>query len=196
MDTITDITSVNYRMEHLKIYGESLFVAGTTTLTNTKDVEDLMDMSINYVDEKYHSFDHLIPEDRDGSVIVIEAALPFIAADDGITIRSIPFRSSRRTYESTIISFLGSKRLALEWRTAFTTTTPVRASGRVVVPARSKAIVDYVGIRGSCRLPFDYQRSDMYFLNPNILERRKLNCTDGSYHGVSCYNFEFCIRLV
>lgn len=67
----------------------------------------------------------------------------------------------------------------------------VSAKGVVRVPARSKALVYYVGTMGTCDVPFSYTQKDRSATDGRIVYS---NFTDGIFTGVNCYNFQFVIH--
>ncbi|KAG6428951.1 hypothetical protein SASPL_106990 [Salvia splendens] len=87
------------------------------------------------------------------------------------------------------LSFEISK--TLQWDTTTTTTTTVTASGSVPVPGRTTAIIEYVGTKGTCDIPYYYTQQDRNSTNGQISYTEQV---DGVYKGVSCHNFNFVIR--
>ncbi|KAG6397157.1 hypothetical protein SASPL_143322 [Salvia splendens] len=79
------------------------------------------------------------------------------------------------------------------WDETTTTTTSVTATGTVPVPANTMAVIDYVGTRGSCNIPFSYTQEDHNSTNGRIAYFQQI---DGVYNGVSYYNFDFRVRSV
>ncbi|KAG6398052.1 hypothetical protein SASPL_139502 [Salvia splendens] len=164
------IYDVIYRMEDARIYGETPFLAGTTTLTNTKDQVDTMSVQITYQDQKSYTFSRGFSL-KAGVTASIETEVPFIAEDK----IEVSFEIS------------GS----FEWDTTTTTTTSVTAQGSVPVPANSTVKVHYVGTRGTCNVPYSYSQEDQSSTTGEITY---YDLTDGIYEGVSCYNFDFKVE--
>ncbi|XP_047959335.1 uncharacterized protein LOC125204671 [Salvia hispanica] len=161
------IYNVTYQMENARIYGETPFLAGTATLTNTTDQEDSMAVEITYQDEKSYSFSRGASL-KAGVDVNIKAGLPFIF-DEKIDIS---------------VEISGS----FDWDTTTTTATSVTAQGSVPVPPNSTVTVSYVGTKGTCNLPYTYTQEDRSSVTGEITY---YNQTDGIYEGVSYYNFVF-----
>ncbi|KAG6415364.1 hypothetical protein SASPL_122775 [Salvia splendens] len=66
------IARVKYRMEDARIYDETPFLAGSSTLTNITDQLDTMEVEITYQDQKSYTF-------SSGISRVITTGVPFIA---------------------------------------------------------------------------------------------------------------------
>ncbi|KAG6398060.1 hypothetical protein SASPL_139510 [Salvia splendens] len=164
------IYNVIYRMEDARIYGETPFLAGTTTLTNTKDQVDTMSVQITYQDQKSYTFSRGFSL-KAGVSATIKTGVPFVAEDK----IQVSFEIS------------GS----FEWDTTTTTTTSVTAQGSVPVPANSTVKVHYVGTRGTCNVPYSYTQQDQSSTTGDITYDDQ---TDGIYEGVSCYNFDFKVE--
>ncbi|KAG6383121.1 hypothetical protein SASPL_157131 [Salvia splendens] len=163
---------VRYRMENARVYDEKPYLAGTARLTNNTDKDDSMAVSITYQDEKSYTFSRGASLTA-GVSTSIKAGLPFIA-DEQI---EVSFEISG----------------TLQWDETTTTTTSVTATGTVPVPANTMAVIDYVGTRGSCNIPFSYTQEDHNSTNGRIAYFQQI---DGVYNGVSYYNFDFRVRSV
>lgn len=164
------IYNVIYRMGDARIYGETPFLAGTTTLTNNKDQVDTMSVEITYQDQKSYTFSRGFSL-KAGVTTTIETGVPFVAEGK----IEVSFEIS------------GS----FQWDTTTTTTTSVTAQGSVPVPANSTVTVHYVGTRGTCNVPYSYTQQDQSSTTGEITYYDQ---TDGIYHGVSYYNFDFVVE--
>ncbi|KAG6403232.1 hypothetical protein SASPL_135449 [Salvia splendens] len=116
-------------MEDSRIYGKTPFLAGSTMLTNDMDHENTM------TDEKSYLFTRGVTV-KTGVETSIKTKVPWIT-EAGI---KVSFEISR----------------SFQWDETTKTTTTVSASGTVPVPAKSRAVVDYVGTIGTCNIPFSY----------------------------------------
>lgn len=161
---------VRYRMEDSRIFGETPFLAGTARLSNTRDEVNSMAVSITYQDSKSYSFSRGVSV-TGGVKTSIKAGLPFIV-DAQIEV------SLELSGEFT-------------WDTTTTTTTSVTATGTVPVPAKSSVVVEYVGTRGTCNIPFSYTQEDTNSTDGQVV---RADHDDGIYQGVSYYNFQFNVR--
>ncbi|XP_047961326.1 uncharacterized protein LOC125206074 [Salvia hispanica] len=164
------IYNVIYRMGDARIYGETPFLAGTTTLTNNKDQVDTMSVEITYQDQKSYTFSRGFSL-KAGVTATIETGVPFVAEGK----IEVSFEIS------------GS----FQWDTTTTTTTSVTAQGSVPVPANSTVTVHYVGTRGTCNVPYSYTQQDQSSTTGEITYEDQ---TDGIYQGVSYYNFDFVVE--
>ncbi|KAH6795836.1 hypothetical protein C2S51_036822 [Perilla frutescens var. frutescens] len=161
------IYNVRYRMEDARIFGEKPFVAGSTTAINRADEEDSIAVSVEYKDSSSYSFTR--------SLSIMAGVKTTIEADIlGIVDGEIEF-----SFEITG---------AFEWNNTTTTEKTVTATGTVPVPARSKAIVNYVGTMGTCNVPYSYTQQDKSSTDGRVVENQLI---DGIYTGVNCYNFSF-----
>lgn len=75
-----------------------------------------------------------------------------------------------------------------EWANTTTTTKSVQATGSVPVPARSQAVVSYVGTQGICDVPFHYTQQYTSSTDGRIIKTEEI---DGIFTGVNCYDFDF-----
>ncbi|KAG6428952.1 hypothetical protein SASPL_106991 [Salvia splendens] len=164
------IYNVRYRMDNARVFGEMPYLAGTTVVTNSSDREAAMAVQITYQDEKSYTFSRSMSLTA-GVETSFSAGVPFIV-EGKIT-----------------VSFEISN--TLQWDTTTTTTTSVTASGSVPVPGRTTAIIEYVGTKGTCDIPYYYTQQDRNSTNGQISYTEQV---DGIYKGVSCYNFNFVIR--
>ncbi|XP_047958971.1 uncharacterized protein LOC125204364 isoform X2 [Salvia hispanica] len=164
------ITNVRYRMEDARIFGEMPYLGGTSMLTNTTDEESDMAVEVTYQDEKSYTFSRSMSITA-GVSTTFQTGVPFIV--EGKITASFEINTT------------------LQWDTATTTTTSLTASGSVPVPARSIATIEYVGTRGTCDIPYSYTQQDWSSTSglPAYTEQ-----VDGTYRGVSCYNFNFVVR--
>ncbi|KAG6428926.1 hypothetical protein SASPL_106965 [Salvia splendens] len=165
-----NIYNVVYRMQDARIYDEVPYVAGSSVLTNSSDQEAAMAVQITYQDEKSYTFSRSFSLTA-GVETSFSTGVPFIA-EGGIK-----------------ISF--EINTTLQWDTTTTTTTSVMASGSVPVPARSSAVIDYVGTMGTCDIPYSYTQQDRSSADGTISYTEQ---DDGIYKGVSCYNFDFVTK--
>ena len=166
------IYNVRYQMEYAQIFNEAPFVAGSTSLSNPNEGVATVQASITYTDEKSYSFTRSLSLTR-GVSSTIEVGVPFITSTS-ITV----------SYEIN-----GS----FEWGETMTTSTSVTATGIVPVPGKSMVIVDYVGTRGICNIPYSYTQQDTSSIDGKIVNTILY---DGIYSGVSYYNFSFNVREI
>ncbi|XP_057773149.1 uncharacterized protein LOC130992511 [Salvia miltiorrhiza] len=164
------INNVRYRMEDARIYGETPYLAGTSSVTNDGDEESSLSVSITYTDEKSYSFSSSLAITA-GVTTSIKTGVPFIAEG------------------KVEISF--QVETTFEWSKSTTTTTSITATGSVPVPPRSKAVVSYVGTKGTCDVPFSYTQQDRSSTDGTITDTDQI---DGVYNGVNCYNFSFIVE--
>ncbi|XP_047959728.1 uncharacterized protein LOC125204991 [Salvia hispanica] len=164
------IYNVAYRMEDAMIYGETPFLAATATLTNNKDEEASMEITVTYQSEISYTFSRGTSLTA-GLSVTMEAGIPLIG-DAGIQ-----------------ISFDINK--TLDWDTTITTKTSDTATGTVTVPANSTVTVKYVGTRGTCNIPYSYTQEDISSTTVGTTIYQRI---DGIYNGVSCYNFIFQVE--
>ncbi|KAG6428950.1 hypothetical protein SASPL_106989 [Salvia splendens] len=134
-----NIYNVVYRMQDARIYDEVPYVAGSSVLTNSSDQEAAMAVQITYQDEKSYTFSRSLSLTA-GVETTFKTGVPFIVEGE--------------------ISVSFEINTTLQWDTTTTTTTSVMASGSVPVPARSSAVIDYVGTRGTCDVPYSYTQQD------------------------------------
>ncbi|XP_042048282.1 uncharacterized protein LOC121794263 [Salvia splendens] len=167
-----NVYNVKYRMEDARIYDEAPYVAGSSQLDNPSDEEAAMAVSITYQDEKSYTFSRSFSLTA-GVETKFQAGVPFIV-DGEITV-SLEINTT------------------LQWDTTTTTTTSVTASGSVPIPARSSAVIEYVGTRGSCDIPYSYTQQDRSSIDGTISYTEQV---DGIYRGVSSYNFHFVVKSI
>lgn len=164
------IYNVRYRMEDARIYGETAYVAGTTTATNSSNEQGEVAVQITYEDSNSYTFNRSFSLTA-GVTTSITAGVPLIA-------------------EATIeIGYQVST--TFEWGESKTRTMAVTATGTIPVPPRSVASVRYVGTMGTCDVPYSYTQQERSSTTGQITE---LDYDDGLYTGVSCYNFNFVIE--
>ncbi|XP_047959194.1 uncharacterized protein LOC125204547 [Salvia hispanica] len=164
------IHNVRYRMDNARIYNEMPYVAGSSVLINSTDQEANMGVEITYQDEKSYTFSRSLSLTA-GVTTTFSTGVPFIVKGE-IT-----------------VSF--EINTTLRWDTTTTTTTSLKASGSVPVPARTSAVIEYVGTRGTCDIPYSYTQQDTNSTNGQVSYTEHV---DGIYKGVSSYNFSFVIR--
>ncbi|XP_047962111.1 uncharacterized protein LOC125206941 [Salvia hispanica] len=164
------IYNVKYDMGISSISDEQPYIAGQSVVVNDSSEEAVMAVEITYQDEKSYTFSQSLAVTA-GVSATIEAGIPFIESGS-ITVS---------------LEITG----AFEWDTTTTTTTSVTASASVNVPPKSALVVKYVGTKGTCTVPFSYTQQDKSSLDGSITRIRK---DDGSYTGVSCYNFNFQVE--
>ncbi|XP_057796720.1 uncharacterized protein LOC131012739 [Salvia miltiorrhiza] len=164
------IYNVRYEMEYARIFDEQPYIAGSSTLTNDKDGEASMSVSITYTDEKTYTFTRSLSLTA-GVSASIEAGVPFI--------------------EKATITVNYEINGTFEWGTEESTSVSVTATGSVPVPGRSTVVVDYVGTKGTCNIPYSYTQEDKSSTDGNTLYT---DVSDGIYTGVNCYNYSFHVR--
>ncbi|XP_047959368.1 uncharacterized protein LOC125204701 [Salvia hispanica] len=164
------IYNVVYRMEDARIFGEMPYLAGTTVVTNSSDQEAAMAVEITYQDEKSYTFSRSMSITA-GVSTTFSAGVPFIG--EGSITTSFEINTT------------------LQWDTTTTTTTSITAKGAVPVPARTTAVIEYVGTRGTCDIPYSYTQQDRDSTNGDVSYTEHV---DGIYKGISFYNFNFAIR--
>ncbi|XP_047954078.1 uncharacterized protein LOC125200485 [Salvia hispanica] len=169
--TERQILNLAYILADQRIYGETPFIAGTTTLTNEEDVDLIMPVEITYTDEKSYTFS------RGGGRL---------NANVKSTISTTPWfiSTGRLVIPGAIII-----NEAFEWDTADTTETEVTAVGTVSVPKNSTVTVSYVGTKGICSIPFTYTKADKSAIDGQTTYQNRIR--GGIYEGVSYYNFSF-----
>lgn len=164
------IYNVRYRMQDARIFDESPYLAGSTTLFNDKDVEAAVAVAITYEEESSYSFSRSVSLTA-GVTSTISFGLPSIVGG-----------SIEVSYQVNT---------TLEWENTTTTKTSVTSTGSVPVPPRSTALVSFVGTRGTCNIPFHYTQQDRSSTGAGIVETEQI---DGIYTGVNCYNFHFVVE--
>ncbi|KAG6388724.1 hypothetical protein SASPL_150156 [Salvia splendens] len=78
-----------------------------------------------------------------------------------------------------------------EWNDTTTKEIEVLATGTVLVPAKSSAVVHYVGTRGTCDVPFSYTQRDRSSTDGKITQTEQI---DGVFTGVNNYGFKFTVE--
>ncbi|KAG6398027.1 hypothetical protein SASPL_139477 [Salvia splendens] len=164
------IYNVRYRMEDARIFGETPYLAGTTTATNYEDEEGSVSVEITYINETSYSFSRSVS-------ITVGVTSSITAGVPGIGEESIEIMSQIST--------------TLEWNNTTTNSVEIKATGSVPVPARSVAVVHYVGTKGTCDVPFSYTQQDRSSTDGKITETDQI---DGVYTGVNAYNFSFIVE--
>ncbi|XP_047964220.1 uncharacterized protein LOC125208611 [Salvia hispanica] len=164
------IYGVEYNMGIGSISDEHPYIAGKSVVVNNSPEEAIMAVEITYQDEKSYTFSRGLSITA-GVSTTIQTGVPFIA--NGSIEISLEISG------------------ALQWDETTTTTTSVTASTSVIVPAFSAVDVSYVGTKGTCTIPFSYTQQDKSSFDGTITRVRK---DDGSYSGVSCYNFNFKVE--
>ncbi|KAH6773451.1 hypothetical protein C2S51_011855 [Perilla frutescens var. frutescens] len=164
------IYNVKYRMEDARIFGETPYLAGTTTVFNESDHEASIAVAITYEDQRSYSFSRSL------------------SLTAGIT----------STIETNVLGIVNASiqvsyqiNGTFEWNDTTTTTTSITATGGVPVPPRSTAVVSYVGTKGTCNVPFSYVQQDRSSTDGRVSETKQI---DGIYNGVNCYNFSFVVE--
>ncbi|KAL1551588.1 hypothetical protein AAHA92_19410 [Salvia divinorum] len=165
-----NIYNVRYRMEDARILNEVPYVAGTSVVTNSSNQEAAMAIKIRYQDEKSYTFSRSLSLTA-GVKTNFKTGVPFIA-EGKIT-----------------VSF--EINATLQWDETTKTTTSITASGSVPVPAKTTAMIEYVGTRGTCNVPYYYTQEDRRSTNGQISYTEQV---DGIYKGINCYNFHFVIK--
>ncbi|XP_047959066.1 uncharacterized protein LOC125204448 [Salvia hispanica] len=164
------IYNVMYQMEYARIFNEVPYVAGSSVLINDKPLAASMQAEVEYTDERSYSFSRSQSLTA-GFSTTIEASVPFIAS---VSITA-GFEINR----------------AFQWDETTTTSTTVKGTAMVPVPAMSSVTVDYVGTRGTCNIPFSYTQEDRSSYDAQI---SYTDHVDGTYTGVSYYSFSFHVR--
>ena len=164
------IYNVRYRMEDARIFGETPYAAGTTTATNYEDKEGSVSVEIKYTNETSYSFSRSVS-------ITVGVTSTITAGIPGIGEESIEIMSQINT--------------TLEWNNTTTNSVEIKATGWVPVPAKSVAVVHYVGTKGTCDVPFSYTQQDRSSTDGKITETDQI---DGVFTGVNAYNFSFIVE--
>ncbi|XP_047961695.1 uncharacterized protein LOC125206488 [Salvia hispanica] len=167
-----NIYNVVYRMQDARIYDEMPYIAGSSVLTNSSDQEAAMAVQITYQDEKSYTFSRSLSLTA-GVETTFSTGVPFIL-DGEIT-----------------VSF--EINTTLQWDTVKTNTTSVMASGSIPVPVRSTAVIEYVGTKGTCDVPYSYTQQDKSSTDGSVSYTEQV---DGIYKGISFYNFHFVVKSV
>ncbi|XP_047957994.1 natterin-1-like [Salvia hispanica] len=165
-----NIYNVVYRMQDARIYDEVPYVASSSVLTNSSDQEAAMAVQITYQDEKSYTFSRNLSLTA-GVETTFSTGMPFIVEGE-IT-----------------VSF--EINTTLQWETATKTTTSVVASGSIPVPAKSTAVIEYVGTKGTCDVPYSYTQQDKSSADGSVSYTEQ---ADGIYKGISFYNFHFVVK--
>lgn len=166
------ITNVRYRIEDARVFNQAPFLAGEFTLYNKSDKEVPLEGTVKYEDEKSYTFSRGFSSTV-GVTTTVETGLPFIAKGE--------------------ISFSLSLTGELKWESTKIEKFKVTAKGSVPVPPRSKALIKYVGTKGSCTIPYSYTQEDTLSFNGNIVTTPQ---NDGIYKCENCYNFGFVVDKV
>lgn len=161
------VYNVTYQMEDARIYDQKPYLAEKTTAINNGDEEAQIGVSVTYEDQSSHSFTRSLSVTT-GVNITIEADVLGI--------------------EKGAVEFMFSVTGEYEWGDTTTTTKSVQATGSVSVPAKSKAVVSYVGTQGTCDVPFHYSQSYTSTTDGRIHTGDEV---DGIFTGVNCYDFDF-----
>ncbi|KAH6788185.1 hypothetical protein C2S52_007737 [Perilla frutescens var. hirtella] len=164
------IYNVRYRMEDARIFGETPYLAGTTTVFNESDQEASISVSITYEDQRSYSFSRSLS---------LSAGITTTIETDVLGIVKASIQVSYQISGT------------FEWNDTTTTTTSITATGGVPVPPRSTAVVSYVGTRGTCNVPFSYVQQDRSSIDGQVSDTKQI---DGIYNGVNCYNFSFVVE--
>ncbi|XP_042048244.1 uncharacterized protein LOC121794231 [Salvia splendens] len=165
-----NVYNVKYRMEDARIYDEEPYIAGSSQLDNHSDQEAAMSVSITYTDEKSYTFSRSMSLTA-GVETTFSTGVPFIV-EGKIT-----------------VSF--QINTTLQWDATTTTTTSVTASGSIPIPAKTSAVIEYVGTQGTCDVPYSYTQQDQSSTDGTISYTEQV---DGIYKGVSCYNFHYVTK--
>ncbi|KAL1538267.1 hypothetical protein AAHA92_27030 [Salvia divinorum] len=165
-----EIYNVRYRIEDGRVYGETPYLAGTTTVTNHADEDSSIAVSLKYADTTSYSFTRSVSITA-GVTSSITAGIPGIG-EAGIEVMSQISTS-------------------LNWNDTTSVTKEVSATGTVSVPAKSVAVVHYVGTTGSCDVPFSYTQKDKSSTDAKISVTDQI---DGVFNGVNSYGFQFTIE--
>ncbi|KAL1538263.1 hypothetical protein AAHA92_27027 [Salvia divinorum] len=164
-----EIYNVRYRMEDARVYGETPYLAGTTSVTNNADEAGSIAVTLQYADTTSYSFTRSVSITA-GVTAKITAGVP------GIGEGSIEITTQIST--------------AFEWNDTTSVTKEVSATGTVPVPAKSSAVVHYVGTKATCDVPFSYTQKDRSSTDGSVSETNQI---DGVFTGVNCYGFQFTI---
>ncbi|KAL1538270.1 hypothetical protein AAHA92_27032 [Salvia divinorum] len=164
------IYNVMYRMEDARIYEETPYLAGTTTVTNNANEAGSIAVTIKYKEETSYYFSQIMSVSS-GVKSSITAEIP-----------SIGEASIETTHQIST---------AFRWNNATTTIWYVTKTGTVTVPARSVAVVHYVGMKGTCDVPFSYTQQDMSSIDGKIMETDQI---DGVFTGVNAYSLKFTVH--
>ncbi|KAG6398020.1 hypothetical protein SASPL_139470 [Salvia splendens] len=164
------IYNVTFRMEDARIYNETPYVAGTTTVNNYADQEGSIAVSLKYTDTRSYYFTRSVSLTA-GVTHTITAGIPGIG-EAGIEV------SAEISTET-------------EWNDTKAESVEVSATGTVPVPAKSSAVVHYVGTRGTCDVPFSYTQRDRSSTDGKIMQTEQI---DGVFTGVNNYGFQFTVE--
>ncbi|KAL1538244.1 hypothetical protein AAHA92_27008 [Salvia divinorum] len=165
-----EIYNVRYRMEDARVYEETPYMAGTTTVTNHADEAASIEVTLKYEDTTSYSFTRSVSVTA-GVTSSIKAGIPGIG-EAGIEVM---------TQIST----------EFEWNDTTSVTKEISAAGTVPVPAKSSAVVHYVGTTASCDVPFSYTQKDKSSTDGKITQTDQI---DGVFTGVNSYNFQFTVE--
>ncbi|XP_047959386.1 uncharacterized protein LOC125204713 [Salvia hispanica] len=167
-----NVYNVKFRMEDARIYDEEPYNAGSSQLDNNRDEGADMSVSVTYQDAKSYTFGRSLSLTA-GVETSFSTGVPFIVEGN----IKVSFKIDT----------------ALKWDETTTTSTSVTATGSVHIPAKSSAIIEYVGTQGTCDVPYSYTQQDRSSTDGTISYTEQ---DDGIYKGVSCYNFHFVTKSV
>ncbi|XP_047960929.1 uncharacterized protein LOC125205823 [Salvia hispanica] len=168
--TSRKIYDVRYRMEDARIFGETPYLGGTTSVINESDEAGSIAVTMTYRDEKSRSFSRSTSVAA-GVTTSITAEVPGIAGAS--------------------VSIMTQISAGIEWSETTSQTVEGSATGTVPVPARSLAVVHYVGTMGTCDVPFSYRQEDRSSTSGEISITDQI---DGVFTGVNAYNFQFIVE--
>ncbi|XP_050227880.1 uncharacterized protein LOC126677353 [Mercurialis annua] len=161
------IFNVRFRMEDARIYDEQASIAGVASPINSSEIEATLTVRIGYEDTSSYSFSNSLSISA-GVETTIRTGFPRIAEGE-ITVSSEITKS-------------------FEWDRTTTETKHAEASFEVVVPPKSRVIVQFVSTRGTCSVPFSYTQRDRSSTNGQFINTDRV---DGIYTGVNYYSFHF-----
>ncbi|KAG6428934.1 hypothetical protein SASPL_106973 [Salvia splendens] len=135
------VNNVRYEIEYGRVFDETPHTGWSSTVVNSQDVDVTSSLSFTYQDTKEYTFAHDFTLET-GVPTFFDAALPFVGKDGSIDEAAAKINAQ------------------LQWNAVNSTTRTVTGNGSIVVPAKSSAVVSYVGKRGTYNVPFKYTQVD------------------------------------
>ncbi|KAL1557027.1 hypothetical protein AAHA92_12568 [Salvia divinorum] len=171
------VHNVRYQVEYGRIFDETSYTGWSSTVVNSQDVEVTISLSFSYQDTKEYTFARSYTLET-GVPTLFDSALPFVSKDGSIDDAAAK------------ISAL------LQWNAANTMTATVTGKGSVTLPAKTSAVVSYVGKRGTCNVPFYYTQADTVVNAPigSLPVEVVSEGIDGLYTATNTYDFNLVIE--
>ncbi|KAL1551601.1 hypothetical protein AAHA92_19422 [Salvia divinorum] len=171
------VHNVRYQIEYGRVFDETSYTGWSSTLVNSQDVEVTISLSFTYEDTKDYTVARSYTLET-GVPTLFDSALPFVSKGGSIDDAAAK------------ISAL------LQWNAANTMTATVTGKGSVTLPAKTSAVVSYVGKRGTCNVPFYYTQADTVVNAPigSLPVEVMSEGIDGLYTATNTYDFNLVIE--